>query len=62
MRTDEAWRHECEARRLAPLPDWRVTEYLNKVEKIRGRAAAVRLVSDMRALRRASQASTATPG
>lgn len=62
MRTDEAWRHECEVRWLAPLPDWQVTEYLTKVEKGRGRDAAVRLAADMRTHRRASGASTAIPG
>lgn len=62
MRTDEAYRHECEVRWLAPMPDWRVTEFLAKVEKHRGRPAAVKLASDMRAARRAARASTETGG
>ncbi|WP_418235860.1 DUF7696 family protein [Cupriavidus malaysiensis] len=60
MRSDEVWRHECEVRWLAPLPDGRVTEFLEKVEKHRGRPAAVKLASDMRAARRAARASTET--
>ncbi len=62
MRTDEAYRHECEVRWLAPLPDWRVTEYLTKVEKARGREAAVKLASDVRAARKAARGSTETSG
>ncbi|WP_420868792.1 DUF7696 family protein [Cupriavidus pauculus] len=62
MRTDEAWRHECEVRWLAERSDADVTAYLVKVEKHRGRPAAVQLASDIRALRRARRASTATNG
>ncbi|WP_455423714.1 DUF7696 family protein [Cupriavidus pampae] len=62
MRTDEAWRHECEVRWLAALPDDRVIAFLTVVEKRRGRSVAEQLASDMRAHRRASRASTATSG
>lgn len=62
MRTDETYRHECEVRWLAPLPDWRVTEYLKQVEKARGRPAVTKLAADVRETRRASQASMATAG
>ncbi len=61
MRTDEAWRHECEARRLAVLPDWRVTEELKAVEKARGLVEAQRLAATIRALRKKGRANIETP-
>ncbi len=51
MRTDEAWRHECEVRWLAAKPGQRIAEYLKVVEKQRGRPAAEKLLEDVRELR-----------
>lgn len=61
MRTDEEYRHECEARRLAVLPDWRVTEELKAVEKARGLVEAQRLASTIRELRKKGRANIETP-
>lgn len=61
MRTDEEYRHECEARMLAPMGDIRVTEYLKKVEKQRGLVEAQRLAKTIRELRRKGLPSTGTP-
>lgn len=61
MRTDEEYRHECEARRLAVLPDWRVTEELKAVEKARGLVEAQRLARTIRELRRKGRANIETP-
>ncbi|WP_425306681.1 DUF7696 family protein [Cupriavidus pauculus] len=51
MRTDEAWRHECEVRWLAKKTGQQIADFLTLVQKWRGRAAAERLVADVRALR-----------
>lgn len=61
MRTDEEYRHECEAKRLAVMPDWKVTEELRAVEKARGLVEAQRLARTIRELRRKGRASIETP-
>lgn len=60
MRTDEAWRHECEVRWLAGMPGWRIAEYLKAAEEKRGRPAAEKLLSDVREARKAARESTGT--
>ncbi|WP_419951036.1 DUF7696 family protein [Cupriavidus phytorum] len=65
MRTDEAWRHECEVRWVISLAPPAIKAYLMAVEKKRGAAPAERLRQDARAAweaRSRSRASTATPG
>ncbi|WP_029307757.1 MULTISPECIES: DUF7696 family protein [Cupriavidus] len=62
MRTDEAWRHECEVQWLAGRPGQEIADYLRKVENKRGRPTADKLASDVRAVRRTNRASTATSG
>lgn len=61
MRADEAWRHECEVRWLARKHGQEIAGFLRKVEKHRGRPAADKLASDVRAARQ-RRASTATSG
>ncbi|SPR97369.1 DUF7696 family protein [Cupriavidus taiwanensis] len=64
MRTDEAWRHECEVRWVISLAPAAIKAYLMAVEKKRGAAAAERLRQDARAAweaRSRRRASTATP-
>lgn len=62
MRTDEAWRHECEVQWLARRPGQEIADYLRKVESKRGRPAAQQLHSDVRKARQAVRGSTATSG
>lgn len=63
MQTEEEQRHESEAKAWAPLPDWKVTEYLQKVEKARGLVEAQRLANTIRELRKqARKANMATRG
>ncbi|KWR88796.1 DUF7696 family protein [Cupriavidus sp. IDO] len=62
MRTDEAWRHECEVRWPAERPGQEIADFLRKVEKHRGRPAAEKLHSDVRAARKVARESTATSG
>jgi len=61
MRTDEEYRHECEAKRLAALPNWRVTDELRAVEKARGLVEAQRLAATIRELRKKGRANIETP-
>jgi len=61
VRTDEAWRHECEVLWLSRRPGQDIADYLRKVESKRGRPAADKLASDVRAARRPNRASTETP-
>lgn len=49
MRTDEAYRHECEVKWLVRLAPPAIKTYLVAVEKKRGPAAAERLRQDARA-------------
>lgn len=62
MRTDEAYRHECEVRWLITLAPPAIKTYLVAVEKRRGVESAERLRRDARAAweaeRRPSRANT----
>ncbi|WP_454844881.1 DUF7696 family protein [Ralstonia thomasii] len=62
MRTDAAYRHECEVRTLARWTGQQIAAYLREVEKQRGRPAAERLLADVKALRRQNGRNTATSG
>lgn len=62
VRADPDYRYECEVRWLARRPGQEIAAYLEKVEKHRGRPAAEKLLSDVRAVRQALRGSTATSG
>lgn len=60
MRTDEAYRHECEVQTVARWTGQEIADYLKVVEKRRGRLAAERLLADVRKARQVRPASTGT--
>lgn len=60
--TSEAWRHDCEVRHVAAMPTRQQrADYINGIERKRGKPAADRIRADLPAVWQAMRAGTATP-